>query len=107
MNATQMMAKQDAEFAEVYNCVMTGDGCAKLINDVVFMVSNGTVEFVVQESDIAHMMMFHEKLMNCAMNGEGCQQLIIDSVFTLSNGIVMLTMEDIERAQLVVDCLMI
>jgi uncharacterized protein (UPF0297 family) len=106
MNATQMFAQQNPEFAEVYNCFMTGEGCAKLINDVIFMVSNGTVDFEIKDSEVEHLMEVHMKVMDCLMNDNNCQQLISEIVYMLSNETIMLTEEDFARAELIAECLM-
>merc|ERR1712136_672496 len=101
MNATEILAQQCEDFAVVYNCVMYQEGCGKLINDVVFFVSNGSIGLDLTEPIIDEMRDMYEDIVKCSTEGYNCEQVLIDIVYKLSSGKINYPSNDAELDQIV------
>merc|ERR550519_1861321 len=76
MNVTDMLAEQYPEAVMIRECLMNGEGCVQVINDVVLMASNGTIDLQLKESDFEKIKELNTLVMDCVMEGERCDQLV-------------------------------
>merc|ERR550519_3019800 len=109
-NGTDMLAQQYPEVAMIRECLMNGEGCVQVINDLVLMASNGTIDLQLKESDFEKIVELNTLIMDCVMEGERCDQLVGTAiwytVYIVSNETIILTEEDFERGYLIATCLM-
>merc|ERR550519_2273025 len=97
MNVTNMLAEQYPEVVMIRACLMNGEGCVQIINDLVLMASNGTIDLQLKESDFEKIMKLNTLVMDCVMEGERCDQLVGTAiwytVYIVSNETIILTEE--------------
>merc|ERR550519_1351147 len=110
MNVTNMLAEQYPEVVMIRACLMNGEGCVQVINDLVLMASNGTIDLQLKESDFEKIVELNTLIMDCVMEGERCDQLVGTAiwytVYIVSNETIILTEEDFERGFMIANCLM-